>query len=441
MPGAERDHFVLGLAVRGSLLVSILGAVFVFATQILLARLMGAEEYGIYYYALSWLLVIALISQFGFDQTLLRFMPIYIQDGDWSKARGILKTGWRLVTVSGVLSGALMILVVLVFGDNLSASQRTVFMVAALCLPLRGLIYIRQATLRSFMYTVRSLLPDAVIAPVVLMILAAIIYQVFDWSSAPVFMAATLIALSISFLVGAYWQSRLTPVELRVAEPHYETGMWLRVAFMMLIINGAHMLLINVDLLVLGFFRTPADVGVYGVSSRVATIVTFVLLATYPVFAPLIAKDHAAGRREELQHAIKRVMRPITGLAVLLSLALVVWGTVILGLFGTEFERGQTVLTILVGGQLVNALCGPVALLLAYGGHEPLVAKVLVAVLVISACLHFLVIPAYGMEGAAFVTALSVVSWNLALYVLTRRLLGIDPGGWFPLMDFDVHNK
>ena len=418
-------------AIKGSLFVYALGAMLAFASQILLARLMGVTEYGVYYYALSWFLIIAMFSQFGLDQTLLRFMPVYIQDGDWSRAKGIFNASNRLVFGNGMLMGVLMLLVVLALGDRLEASQRNAFLLAAFCLPLRGLIYVRQATLRSFMFTIRSLLPDAVIVPVVLMILAVSLSLVNWVPTAPVIMAATLIALIISFLVGAYWQSRLVPKQLVTAKQSYEVSAWLRVAFMMLIINGTYMLLNNVDLLILGLYRSPDEVGIYGVSARIASIVTFILIATYPVFAPLITKQHAAGGSEELQQEITHVMRPIALIAIVLAVFLMVAGGAVLGLFGEEFDRGHTALCILLAGQLVNALCGPVALLLAYGGHENVVVKVLIIAVIMDIGLNFLAIQNFGMEGAATATAVSTVFWNLMLYVLTRRHLGIDSSGWF----------
>lgn len=423
----------MGLAIRGSLLVYVAGAALAFITQVILARLLGAESYGTYYYALSWFLVVSLVGQFGFDQTLLRFIPVYAQEHDWPHARGVWKAAARFAAVNGVLLGALMILIALLVGDAIDDSKRLTFIVAALCLPLRGLIYVRQAILRSFMFTVRSLLPDAIVAPLALIMLALVFHFGLGWSSAPWIMVAMLLAMLLAFSLGAYWQRILVPDIVRQASPAYELRQWLRVAFLMLIINGAHILLSNVDLLVLGFYSDSADVGVYGVAARISAIVTFALIATYPVFAPLIAKDHAAGRQEQLQRSITHGMRLVTSSAVLLTVVLVVWGPEILSIFGDEFVRGHDILLVLIVGQLVNALCGPVALLLAYGGHEPVVAKVLSLVVVLSVVAHLVVIPSFGMLGAAYVTTTSVVVWNLVLYAMTRRRLGIDPSGWIPV--------
>lgn len=427
------DHHRFGLprAMKGSLFVYALGALLAFVAQMFLARLMGPAEYGIYYYALTWLMVAALFSQFGLDQALLRFLPAYAQAGDWPRAGGILFFSGRLVGAGGLVFGALMALTAVALGERLDASQRDAFLLAALCLPLRGLIYVRQAALRSFMFTVRSLLPDAVIVPLAIVVLAA----GMDWaayaSDAPAIMAVTLAALSLSFLAGAYWQSRLLPAELHSSGRMLETATWLRMGFMMLVINGAYMLLNNIDLMILGMFRSAEEVGIYGVSSRIASLVSFVLVAAYPAFAPVIARHQ--GARQELQRAIAQVMRPIAFAAVALAAILVVFGGFVLGLFGEGFARGQAVVNILVAGHIVNALCGPVALLLAYGGEESVVARLLTVTVIASAGLNLLLIPHFGMQGAACVTALSAAFWNLALYARVRLRLGMDASGWLPV--------
>ncbi len=424
----------LGLprAMRGSLMVYALGALLTFAAQLLLARLMGPAEYGAYYYALTWLLVAALFSQFGLDQALLRFLPVYAQAGDWPRAAGVLFFSGRMVGASGLAFGALMALTTVALGERLDASQRNAFLLAALCLPLRGLIYVRQAALRSFMFTVRSLLPDAVIVPLTIMALAAFLHLTARAADAPSVMAITLAALFLSFLAGAYWQSRLLPARLRGAPRIVERGTWLRMAFMMLVINGAYMLLNNIDLMMLGMFRSAEEVGIYGVASRLASLVSFVLVASYPAFAPVIARNQEA--RQDLQRAIARVMRPIALAALALASVMLVFGGFLLGLFGEGFVRGQAVLNILLAGQLVNALCGPVALLLAYGGEEAMVARLLVVTVLAAAALNLLLIPAYGMQGAACVTALSAAFWNAALYARVRLRLDMDASGWLPVI-------
>jgi O-antigen/teichoic acid export membrane protein len=417
----------------GSLLIYSLGAALAFISQIVLANLMGATEYGIYYYAMSWYLIVALFGQFGLDQALLRFIPAYAQADDWSAAKGTLNLAGRLVTTNSLLLGALLVLVVLAIGDRIGESQRYALLIAAACVPFRGWIYIRQAVLRSFMYTIRSLLPEAIIAPSILISLALCIRLTPYAATAPVVMTLTLVALLFSFTVGAYWQYRFMPNEMRGATPRYEKRLLLQLAISMLIINGTYLMLNHIDLIILGFFRPPDEVGIYGVSSRAASMVTFPLIAAYPVFAPLIAGYQSAGHHAELQQTLTQGMRIVTICALSISLTLLFFGTPILCLFGEEFTRGRQALTILAIGQTVSALCGPVALLLAYGGREITVAIVLASTVVVDIALNLALIPRWGIAGAAFSTALSICCWSVLLFSISRRQFGLDSNGWFPV--------
>lgn len=417
-------------AIETSFLIYVLGAVLSFGSQMLLARIMGVFEYGIYFYALSWIMLLVMIVQFGIDQTLLKFMPVYIHNEDWSRGSGILNVANRFVLLNGIFVASLLITVVFFLGDNLSLAQHNVFLITAFCLPIKSLIYIRQATLRSFMFTARSLLPDAVIAPFVLMIIA-IGLSLFGKPSSLMMMVATLVALTFSFVLGAYWQQNLVPQELKKAKPKYEINEWAKLAIMMFIINGAHSLLNSVDVLILGLYQ-PADiVGVYGVAGRLSTIVTFVLISTYPVFAPLITKYLSAGEGGKLQKEIVRVMRPIAIISITLGLLMMLNSKTILGYYGEAFTSGNRVLCVLVIGQMINAFCGPVALLLAYGSHQKEVARVLAIASIMNVGLNFALVPTFGMMGAATATALATIFWNFTLYILTRRYLGLDSSGWF----------
>jgi O-antigen/teichoic acid export membrane protein len=425
-------HLRLGSAIRGSIGVYVVGALLVLLTQLVLARTLGAADYGVYYYALSLLVIVSLVCQSGLDQALLRFMPQYAQSSDWSHAKGILLFGNRYIFASSTIVASIVIVTVFLLEDRLSISQRNTLLVAALCLPLRGLIYLRQATLRSFMHTVKSLLPDAVIMPIVLIALIAGTIQSGYPVTAPRVMLATLAAIAISFLVGAYWQSKLMPQEIRAAKPLFNIKGWLTVSFMLLMINGSHLFIGNIDLIILGFYRETSEIGIYGISSRIATTVTFLLIATYPVLAPVIAKHRNSDDPDDLQNAITRIMRPLSCLAVAFAAALLATGESILGFFGDDFKAGVNVLYILVCGQVVNALCGPVALLLAYRGHEALVAKVLFVTMLFAICLNILLIPRYGMIGAAIANSIPVIFWNLTLYGFCRHRLNTDASGLFP---------
>jgi O-antigen/teichoic acid export membrane protein len=86
---------------------------------------------------------------------------------------------------------------------------------------------------------------------------------------------------------------------------------------------------------------------------------------------------------------------------------------------------------ILAAGGLVNALAGPSANLLSLTGSERYVSRVMLAVTGLNIMLNLMFIPRWGVEGAALATAISMVAWNVVMFVTVRRRLGLEPNGIF----------
>jgi len=72
-------------------------------SQLLIARLVGADTYGIYTYVIAWMTILAYFSALGFDIALLRFLPAYQTKAAWSLARGVIQYAERRALAIGIL--------------------------------------------------------------------------------------------------------------------------------------------------------------------------------------------------------------------------------------------------------------------------------------------------------------------------------------------------
>jgi O-antigen/teichoic acid export membrane protein len=111
------------------------------------------------------------------------------------------------------------------------------------------------------------------------------------------------------------------------------------------------------------------------------------------------------------------------------ALLLVIPGP-LLHLFGSAYSAGATALVILAAGQLFNAATGPLGQVINMSGHPyiTLANNAVVAALNIVGCL--ILIPRYGIVGAACSTTAAVTLVNLAKLVEVRVMFGIDPFRW-----------
>jgi O-antigen/teichoic acid export membrane protein len=94
-------------------------------------------------------------------------------------------------------------------------------------------------------------------------------------------------------------------------------------------------------------------------------------------------------------------------------------------MFGPEFPSAQPGLIILVLGQTINVVMGPVALLLVMTGHEREVAVATALSAALNIALNLVMIPAWGLMGTSLAVAISVSVWNILLAVRVRRRLGL----------------
>ena len=72
--GSIRRVTIGGIA---ALAVYVAGAGLTACSQLLIARIVGAETFGVYAYVLAWVTVLAYFSALGFDIALLRFVSAY----------------------------------------------------------------------------------------------------------------------------------------------------------------------------------------------------------------------------------------------------------------------------------------------------------------------------------------------------------------------------
>jgi O-antigen/teichoic acid export membrane protein len=174
------------------------------------------------------------------------------------------------------------------------------------------------------------------------------------------------------------------------------------------------------DIVMLGFFTTAEEVGVYRIAAHGAQLVAFTLGAINMVISPHIARLYKAGNREQLQHMLTWSARLILASALPVALAFTLFGDLILGfMFGAEFTGGYWTLVILCGGQLVNAAMGSVAFILNMTGHERDSALGIGVAAGVNVLLNLALIPPFGIEGAAAATATSLTIWNI---ILARRV-------------------
>jgi O-antigen/teichoic acid export membrane protein len=396
---------------------------------ILLARILRPEGYGIYAYVFALVSLLATPAQLGLPMLVVRETARAHATGEWGLMRGL----WRWSTsVAGAFSIALTILAATVawtFLDRFSSVQITTFAFGLLFIPLSALGILRGAALQGLHKVVQGQLPERVLRPALFALLLIVGLYLFPKKplNAAHAMALHALAASVAFIAGAWLLWRASPGPVAKAKPIYNSRLWISSTMPLTLIAGMQFLNQYTDILTLGIFMPAGEVGIYQVAVQGAALVCFGQQAVTMVVTPYFAHLQALGDSQRLQRVVTVSARIALVLALPVTLICVLFGKYILQAFyGLAYIPGYTAISILALGQLVNALTGSVVSLLTMTGHERDAARGITVSAITNVALNFILIPLFGMNGAAMATAISMILWNVLLRRAVRQRLGLE---------------
>jgi len=405
--------------------IRIAGAALAFLSQIILARLMGRFEYGVFVFVWVLMILFGNLACLGFPTAIIRFLPQYDASGNHAAARGLNATA-RLfvVAVSGTLAliGAALIYA---FRGTIEHYYVMPIFLGLIAVPMIALGDVLDGTARAKHWPIMALSPTFLIRPtlILLFMIAAVL------AGAPRDAATAMAAALAGAFTSVLLQYLVVTLRLR---RHYSSGektiefnTWLAVAFPIFLVEGVGYLLTNSDVIVVGIFLDPDEVAVYFAAAKTMALVHFVSFAVKAAIGPRFAAIIAENDRSKLAAFATEATRWTFFPALAVGLTVLAAGEFLLSLFGAAFTEGQVVMAILLAGILVKALVGPAEVLLTMADKQMLCVYLYVITLVANIGLNIILIPHFGIEGAAIAGAVAMTVEALLLHVAVRRTLGI----------------
>lgn len=398
-----------------------LGAVAAFIMNLVLARVLGAEQSGYFFLGFTVIMFLGAVTRCGFDNVVLRHTAAAKSEGDWQAVRYVFMRG---AAVTFVASACVATFLWLCAGFLASAvfnkpDFAPVLASIAPSVVSFALLWLIAQSLQGMGRVSAAIIAMNVAANIALII--AVWFFGFRLG------AQAALAYSVgSFLVlGGFlmlWHLRTTG-PIRPAAYRISLRSMVASAWPLWIVLLMTQLIQWTGQFVGGAYLPPEEIAQLAVAQRTAMLVSFILMAVNMVVAPRFAALHAAGNMEGLRTmALTAVRLMALGAAPVVAVMLIFPGF-LMGLFGEGFSGGTVLLQVLAVGQFVNVLTGSVGYLLSMSGHERDLRNTLLIVAPISVAITFILVPLYGALGAALSTALAVGAQNLlAVYWVKRRL-------------------
>jgi len=423
------------LIVRGgvwSLIISASGAALSLGVHLILARILGSEEYGRYVFALAWMNVLLLVGKFELDTASVRFVGAYSGTDQWAFLRGFLTRSSQIVLLMSVgimLASAVLIGVLM---GQFERGTALSFLAASLLLPVSAMGQLKASALQGFKHVVRSQAPSMVVRPVVFVLGIVVLHYGFQRSvSAPVAILLQFAATTVALILTIWFLQTVMPERLRQATEAFDTRYWMKTAAGLLVISGGQTILsTNADVLVVGSLLGPELAGRYGAASQLASAVSFGVSAISFIALPFIADLYARQAMGQLQALISHVARLALILSVPVLVVLVVGARPVMSAFGPSFADASWLLVLLGFDQLIGALFGIAGYLLVMTGHQVTAARVIVGCAILNLLLTFVLTPWLGTMGAGLATTLTTLARCYLLVTRMRSALGLSLSPW-----------
>ena len=432
-PTRDRDSESMGTLARGAA-VNMVGSgsniVGRLIFNLLVARLLGASQLGVYFLALTVANVVAVVAVGGMDLTLVRSLARYRQEENWGLFRGTLSFAMKMVTVMGIAGTAILLVAAPWICNTLfhKPEVATPLRIVSLYIPFYALEMVLLATTQSFKQMKYKAYIESMLNPAMRIVLIVGIMLLGGGIKA---LLITYVGTVAICAILAYFAVRqCLRVDLSKYKPEADRKGLLAFSSPLFGVTIVTFLIYYADTLVLAHYRSTADVGLYAVCLRLIIITGFALPVVSQIFAPMISELHHKGEIAEMGAYFKVVTVWAVEFFVPLMLLFLAAPAQILGTFGREFRVAVPCLLLLGIGQAVNVLTGPVGLILNMSGWTRLQFWNSTSVLILQVGMAFLLVPRYGYMGAAIANTTAVVVVNAARVFQLQHRLHIHPFSW-----------
>jgi|GEM_PF-4971504 len=411
--------------------VQIVGYAVNFALNLLLARWLGAQQFGEFIFIKNWITILGIVGTLGLFGAATKFVSAY-----WVKLdivsihRFIVFSGTVTLVVATIFTIILFIFLGIFPPNNIQIASLLPVVPVIILMALHVLY---SDILLALRYVFWGIAPVDLFRPVLMLSMLLCLIFVFGMTplqAALISFAGSVAIVFVMQLVLTTWTLRLKAREsfrslTAIATKDYPVFAWLRFGLESLFFRGTIFVRLEIPAIVLGYWVGGVDVGLFVIAERAAYLTIFLSNAVRRVFEPMIAPYYEANDMGQLQIIHARITRWVFWVAIMGSTILFLFSDFLLGLFGAEFISARSILWILLIGQIVNAATGQVGSLLRFAGYEKLVRHISIISTVIMSICTILFTILFGASGTALGVSVGIGTQNIGFYIMAYHRLNI----------------
>ena len=391
---------------------------------LLLARWVGSEFLGIYSLANSVRLISEVFGKMGMEIGVMRFVSLLNPDIEKKKIQRLIGSAVKMtmafsvVIMAGLLVSSGFIVTHILKGPPL---LKIVLMVFAIAIPFNAITLVVAFATQGFKRLKYKIFITQFLNPTILLVVMIISFWFISVEVA--LMAPMLVSSIIGFIVMFAVLKKLTGVKnQQLLKAPFDREL-LVFSYPLMFVTILLTLMHWMDILMLGAFTNASTVGLYHPAARTAGLLQALLASFLSIYSPMIAQFHAESDQKNMSGSYKLVSRWLLTFSIPVALIFLVYPQKVMLLFGAEYLPSANVLIVLTAATFIHAILGAAQSTLSMTGHTRLLLWNAIGAFIINIILNIILIPNYGMIGAAWATLISLFVISLLRVLEVRWIL------------------
>ncbi|MBU0894638.1 MAG: flippase [Nanoarchaeota archaeon] len=426
----------LKLIAKTSMVVFIgifLSKLLMYIYKIIIARYFGPEIYGVFSLSimvLGWILSFAAL---GLSEGFLRFVPLYRGEKGANKIKSLFRFSMILLISTSIFSGLILFFLADFIAINFfhNALLGRFLKYFSFLIPAYLLSTFFVSTLRSFeKISLFSFLTNIFQNVIKVGSLGLFIFLGFKVNSV---IFSYLVGI-FSLLIVSYFVCKKKTPEIfgksfldKKAKSNIISDFF-SYSWPLMFFSFSVSIFPWIDSFAIGFFKNVYDVGIYNAAVPIAFLLYFAPEIFVQLFFPLITKEFSRKNLDLIRELSKQVGKWIFALNLPFLLILIAFpGAIINLLFGPQYIEVEQALRILSFGVFLASIFRISDVLIAMKGKSKIILINIVVASTINLFLNFLLVPKYGLIGAALSTTISYVILSMMQMFEAKHYLSIVP--------------
>ncbi len=405
------------------MIIKLIAMVFGYVNIIIITKYFGSSALGVFSYIISVLTLVGTFSTLGIQITTLRFVSKFRAKKEFGKIKSFYFQALKIIFVPGIIFSILFFFFSDFIANNFLNKPDNAFYIklfAFILIPI-SIRRINGQFLRAYKKIGQFGFVNLVFTPITVLILVCIVLFTNNRKiGTPI--TVHFVSLLIMFVVSVVLILFLKKWKSAKITEKVENREIFKMAIPMLMVVISNAIIKWSDKIILGFYVSDTDIGIYHAMFRTAILLNIVLLAVNSGIAPRFSELFELKKIKQIKQMVHKTTKIVSIITFSMFVIMIIFAKFIVGfLLDTDIQTGLIIFYILAVGQLVSAWSGPVGVFLMMSGNEKVNQNTSLILAIVFVIINVILVYFYGIIGAAISVSCIMVLKNIIYVIIIKR--------------------